>query len=37
MYESILTKKDKAEECLAIWCHNDNKWWFVGYEIADEI
>lgn len=37
IYDSKPTKKEKAEECIAMWRDNNNKWWFVGYEIADEI
>ena len=37
MYESKPTKKQKAEELIAMWRDRNNKWWFVGYEIADEI
>ena len=37
IYESKPTKKETAEECIAMWRDNNNKWWFVGYEIADEI
>jgi hypothetical protein len=37
MYESMPTKKDRAEELIVLWLDNNNKWNLITYKIADDI